>query len=39
MNEKVKTTVIVVAIVAGIAWFIYHMGGRAIDFMAKLHGS
>ena len=38
MKDKVKTTMIVVTIVAGIAWFIYFMGGRAVDFMAKLHG-
>lgn len=38
MKEKVKTTVIVVVIMAGIGWFIYTMGGRAVDFIVKMHG-
>lgn len=38
MKEKAKMTVIVVAIMAVIGWFIYIMGGRAVDFIAKMHG-
>lgn len=38
MQEKIKTTLIVIVVVVSVALFLYYLGGRAIDFMVKLHG-
>jgi len=38
MQEKSKTTLIVIAVSLAIAGVIYYLGGKAIAFMVKMHG-
>jgi hypothetical protein len=38
MQEKAKTTLIVVAVAVAVIWFVYFLGDRAVNFMVKLHG-
>ena len=38
MREKVKTSVIVLVGIVGAVWLVSYWGGRAINFMVKLHG-
>lgn len=38
MYGKAKTTIIVVAVSLAVIWFVYFLGGRAVNFMVKLHG-
>lgn len=38
MQAKIKTTLLVMAISAGLIWALYYWGNKAIDFMVKMHG-
>lgn len=38
MKEKMKSSMIVLAVIAGVILAMYLLGAKAVDFIAKMHG-
>lgn len=38
MNDKVKSTLTVIAVIAGVVLVMYFLGAKAVDFITKMHG-
>ncbi len=38
MKERMKSSLTVLAVIAGVVLIMYFLGTKAVDFIAKMHG-